>query len=329
MKKNFIYIVVSCFVLLLTACSTDPEDATGKHVYGENENPYLKSNVNAVVATKAEFPISRLVPKRVKLTDYADKFHTYLGMTVDETLSALSNGSVVFYPINVSRNCWNKTAPTKGTAGWYYNTAGGVSDAASGIAGIELDAASKELVLNVEEAAPVGTALSINVGFAINNGKDFDDYVRFSFDLTVTDPGRIVVSQTIPAGDYATFSINFADYTEVIESCMGMTVKEFSKAVLEDRETGSMAMYLVDSEGNWNETGKYTANGLGYWLTLDAQICNWGDTAAFFVETGDACVNIGRYPGIASGTVVKVSFVYTLKSDKSKFVAFIVTATMA
>ena len=157
MKKNFIYALIACFTLSLAACSTDPEDATSKHVYGENENPYLKTNADAVVSTKAEFPISRLEAKTVKLTDYAEKFHTYLGMTVDETLAALSNGSVVFYPINISKNCWNRTAPTKGTNGWYYNTAGGVCDAASGIASIELDATKKELVLNVLETASVGT----------------------------------------------------------------------------------------------------------------------------------------------------------------------------
>ena len=49
------------------------------------------------------------------------------------------------------------------------------------------------------ETAPVGTAISINVGFAINNGANLDDYVRFAFDVTVTDPGRIVVANTIPA----------------------------------------------------------------------------------------------------------------------------------
>ena len=89
MKKNFIYALIACFTLSLAACSTDPEDATSKHVYGENENPYLKTNADAVVSTKAEFPISRLEAKTVKLTDYAEKFHTYLGMTVDETLAAL------------------------------------------------------------------------------------------------------------------------------------------------------------------------------------------------------------------------------------------------
>ena len=54
MKKNFIYALIACFTLSLAACSTDPEDATSKHVYGENENPYLKTNADAVVSTKAE-----------------------------------------------------------------------------------------------------------------------------------------------------------------------------------------------------------------------------------------------------------------------------------
>lgn len=49
MKKNFIYALIACFTLSLAACSTDPEDATSKHVYGENENPYLKTNADAVV----------------------------------------------------------------------------------------------------------------------------------------------------------------------------------------------------------------------------------------------------------------------------------------
>ena len=328
MKKNFIYALIGCFTLSLAACSTDPEDATSKHMYGENENPYLKTNLDATVSTSMEFPITRLETKSIILNDYAEKFQAYLGMTVDEALFAMSSGSVVFYPINISRNIWNKTAPTKGSNGWYFNTAGGVCDASSGIVSVELDAANKALSVNVEESAPIGTALTLNVGFAINNGMDFDDYVRFSFNITVTDPGRIVISETIPAGDYSAFAVNFSVYEDVIKTCMGMTVKEFSAAVSEDRTTGSMAMYLVGADDSWDETCNYTANGLGYWLTADAKVCDWGDTAVFFAETGDGCVNIGRYSGITSGTVVKVSFVYALKADKSKFVEFIVTGIM-
>ena len=37
------------------------------------KTPYLKTNADAVVSTKAEFPISRLEAKTVKLTDYGRK----------------------------------------------------------------------------------------------------------------------------------------------------------------------------------------------------------------------------------------------------------------
>ena len=94
-----------------------------------------------------------------------------------------------FYPINISKTVGIEQLLPRYTL--VYNTAGGVCDAASGIASIELDATKKELVLNVLETASVGTIMSINVGFAINNGADFDDYIRFSFDVTVTDLLRL------------------------------------------------------------------------------------------------------------------------------------------
>lgn len=56
MKKNFIYALIACFTLSLAACSTDPEDATSKHVYGENENPYLKTMRMLWFLPKQSFP---------------------------------------------------------------------------------------------------------------------------------------------------------------------------------------------------------------------------------------------------------------------------------
>ena len=41
MKKNFIYALVGCLAFSLAACSDDPLDATNKHVYGPDENPYI------------------------------------------------------------------------------------------------------------------------------------------------------------------------------------------------------------------------------------------------------------------------------------------------
>ena len=46
-------------------------------------------------------------------------------------------------------------------------------------------------------------------------------------------PGRIIWYNTIPAGDYSAFSIEFADYQEVIESCLGLTLSEFITACKE------------------------------------------------------------------------------------------------
>ena len=325
MKKNYIYILIACFTMTLSGCSTDPEDATSKHVYGENETPYLKANTDATVATTMKFPTGRFTAQTINLKNYAEKFHEYMGLTVDEVLTGLSNGSIVFYNINPAKSCWNKTAMTKGTTGWYYNSAGGITSESDGIATIEIDTANKMLVVNMEDKAEVGTSLSLNVGFAVN-GTDYDNYVRFNFVITVTDPGRIVVSNTIPAGDYNAFSIEFANYQEAIESCMGMTLKEFSSAVSDPE--GPIAMYIVDQKtGEWDKTSVYTANGIGYWMDGEKP-CNWGETAKFFIETGDACVNIGRYPGIPSGTVYKIKFVYANKEDNSKFVELIVTATM-
>lgn len=44
-------------------------------------------------------------------------------------------------------------------------------------------------------------------------------------------------------------------------------------------------------------------------------------------KSGDM-VNIGRNPASTSGSVFNVNFVYALKEDNSKFVEFIVKATL-
>ncbi|MFV0589167.1 DUF4859 domain-containing protein [Bacteroides reticulotermitis] len=329
MKKNLIYTLIGCFMLAFAACD-DIEDATSKHVYGENENPYLKVNAAATVTTSLKFPVARFEPQTLNLKDYAAKFHDYLGMTVDEAVSALADGSVVFYNINSSKGSWNKAAMTKGTTGWYYNTAGGVSEKENAIASLELDKDAKTLVVSMIDGAPVGTSLNLNVGFALN-GPDYDNYVRFSFTVTVTDPGRIIVTDNIPTGDYASFQIDFADHENVIVENLGMTLKEFT-AACKDSE-GDIALYMVDNTtGAWDKENAYTAGGSGisYWLDANCKVTTW-NTAGFtlFVETSDdgSFVAIGRAPAIASGTKINIRFVYASKSDDSKFIEFIVNAT--
>lgn len=109
-------------LLTLASCSDDYNDASTKHVYGENEDPYLKVDEDAQITQTATFKIniaSSTTQTVVKLEDYAEQFETQLGMSVDGVLSGLEDGSVVFYPINASRNKWTKTAYTKDDSGWY------------------------------------------------------------------------------------------------------------------------------------------------------------------------------------------------------------------
>ena len=266
------------------------------------------------------------VPQEIKLADYSETFQAQLGMTVDEVVNGLSSGSVVFYPINVTLGQWMRNAaPTKGTHGWHFNSAGGLCDASSAMYSVEFDAAKKAVVVTCNSNTALGN-YSFNVGFAIDNGYNFDDYVRISNSFKVSDPSKIVVSGTLPAGDYAGFTINFADHKAAIETCTGMTLAEFGEAV---QNSSVMALYLVEN-GVWREQEDYTANGLGYWLTADGKVTNWGNNSVFFIETAGATgITVGRYPGIASGTKVSVSFVYVVKADPTRYIEFIVAGTMA
>ena len=46
MKKIFLYTMLACMAVSFGSCSDDPMDATEKHVYGENENPYLRTDAS-------------------------------------------------------------------------------------------------------------------------------------------------------------------------------------------------------------------------------------------------------------------------------------------
>ena len=249
-----------------------------------------------------------------------------LGMTVDDLMTAVNNGSVVFYNINATKTVWDKTAPNAGKMAWSYDKNGKISTE-NAVATVSLDTANKTINVDVPENSAAGVSITENLGFAINNGKDYDDYVRFNLSISVTDPGLIMPTITIPEGDYNSFEIEFSKYAHAIETCMGMTVKEFNEMV-QDTDN-DIALYMVETDGKWDTESKYTANGLGYWLDVNGKVVGWGDTCQTFVETHDGNVGIGRYPGIASGTTCKLHFVYASKTDASKFVEFIVNVTFA
>ena len=306
MKKNILYIAMACLALGFTACSDDPEDAVEKHVYGPDKAPYLRADAIATIAVNAEFRKGHVSPKTIYLKDYAEQIQTKMKMTVDDMLAGVESGKVVFYNINTARGIWNKAAATKGSNGWWYNASGLVSDAASGVASIELDKAQKALILSVPEESAAGVSVGANVGFAIDNGKDYDDYIRFNVNFAVTDPGTIILNVAIPAGDYASYEVEFGSVESAINACFGMSSSDFN-ALVQDPD-GDIAMYMVDDAGNWDTTSEYTANGIGYWLDASNKVTNWGTEGfTYYVETHDGTVGIGRAPGLASGSTFSLA----------------------
>lgn len=113
MKKNILLALCCCSLLAFAGCSDDYTDATSKHIYGENENPYLKTNTNAQVITNVALEVNGRHAYVLNLSDYTNKFEELMGMSVDAAVAGLDTKATVFYPINMTRNQWLKTAYTK------------------------------------------------------------------------------------------------------------------------------------------------------------------------------------------------------------------------
>ena len=72
MQKNLLLAPRCCSPLAFAGCSDDYSDATSKHIYGENENPYLKTNINALVITKMALDVNGRHAYVLNLSDYTD-----------------------------------------------------------------------------------------------------------------------------------------------------------------------------------------------------------------------------------------------------------------
>ncbi|MBR4267818.1 MAG: DUF4859 domain-containing protein [Bacteroidales bacterium] len=335
MKKIQLYIsLAACLGLTFASCNkSDWEDATSAHSYSESESPYLRLKSNAVVTYDLQFKEGAVAPKYIYLKDNAEIIQTQLGMTVDDMISAYTNGSILFSNINSARGVWNKADYTYGNSGWWYNSAGGVVSESEGVAYVAFDSEKKALVVSVPEQSEAGVSASATVGFV---NADYSDYARFNVNIAVSNPGLITENVQIPEGDYAAFLVDFTkkETTEKIENAMGMTVKEFVKAIKEGED---IALYMVKDKKFITEydgltakdDGFYTANGLGYWLDADGNRKSWGAGCQVYVESDPDGygVNIGRYPGVASGTKQVIDFAYVSLTDESKFIEFIITAT--
>ena len=324
MKKNILYLCLAFLAVGFASCSTDPNDAVTKHVYGENETVYLRTDADATIDYAAAFNEGHISPVTISLQDYAQQIQAKTGMTVDELVAGVDNGKVAFYNINSTKSNWDSTAPNYGTNGWGYDSDGKITKD-SVAATIELDKSSKSLIVKVPEDAEAGLSISENIGFAVKNGTDYDNYIRFRIAISVTNPCLIIKTISIPTGNYSATSIEFSDCESAISVGFGMTVKEFNTAV-QSTDNG-MALYMVKADGTWDTTSSYTANGLGYWLDADCNVRSWGSGCQAFVETYDGGVNIGRYENIESGKTNKISFVYADANDHSKYIKFIVNVT--
>lgn len=333
MKKNIMYALVCCCMIGFVGCSDNIEDASSKHKYTESESPYLRGDTAALITKAVEFEVGHFETTTINLADYAAKFKSNMNMTVDQVINGLKDKSVVFYNINPTRNIWNKAATTKGSTGWYYNTAGVVcqeSDSLQAMS-LEIDTNAKTLKLNAKSDAKAGTVFSFNIGFAVN-GTDYDNYVRFTFNVSVTDPSIILEDITIPTGDYSAYSLDLNDYASAISTCMGLSVSEFlSKLDAGNQTAGPIHMAIINADGVWDNTSNYTANPPGYWMNDKGVVCNWGATGfTLYAETiiTNRVLNIGRAPGLASGNKYTISVGYQDTRDASKFFRFIITATL-
>lgn len=327
MKKILLSILMGGLILSMPACSEDWEDATSKHVYGENENPYLRVDADATAINAMTFYAGQSTT--IHLSDYAELFQKQLGLTVGETMAGITDGTVMFHNINIARGAWDKTLPNKGNAGWYFNAAGQIATENEGFVTIELDVANNAIVLTALDAAKEGGTLTINVGFALK--ADYEHYVRFKNDLTLVDvPTEVSIS--VPAGEYSAFSLDFNNYAELIQKRMGMTVKEFCNELDGTNTDGKVHMYVVNKNTfQWDTDGEYTAGGTGYWMDADGNRTSWGvDGFSIFAEITDAAAQtmaIGR-GDVPSGNVYTFSLAFRNKEDVTKFFRLLITATM-
>lgn len=333
MKKNILLAFCCCSLLAFTACSDDYNDATSKHVYGENENPYLRIDTEAQISAAGDLEVNGEHSYTVKLSDYAAKFEEKMGMSVDAVVDGLSTGETVFYPINTTRNQWMKTAYNKDNAGWYFNSANQpcTQDDENCKASVVLDKTNKELVFELTEGGiAAGTVLALEVGFA-KNGPNYDNYVRFTLNASVTDPTVAVATVELPNTNYTSDDILLTSIEENIAAVFDMTLEEFITAF----DEGTIKFYAADpTTGVWDTESAYTGEQpAGYWFDEAGKVCAYpGVVCANFKPDSDevskSCVKLCCMPETPVGKQYNCSFGFVDTTDATKFFRFVVTCNI-
>lgn len=333
MKKNILMALCCCSLLAFTACSDDYNDATSKHVYGENENPYLRVDLEAQATETAPLEVNGEHAYTVNLANYTALFEEKMGMSLDAVMAGLDDGTTVFYPINTTRNQWLKTAYTVDNSGWYFNSANQpcAADDENARATVTLNKDAKTLTVALTEGGTVaGTVLALNVGFAVN-GPDYDDYVQFILNVSVTDPTVYVAAVDLPNTDYTAVDIMLTSVEENIAAVFDMTLDELVAAF----DAGTIKFYAADpTTGAWDTESAYTGEQpAGYWFDEEGAVCAYpGSVCANFKpdseSVSESCVKLCCMPGLTAGSQYNCSFGFVDPSDEQKVFRFIVTCNI-
>lgn len=309
-----------------TACSDDYEDATSVHQYGENENPPLKGSDADMPSASVRMSQANAGTETatVDLTDYADKVQEQLGMTLDQAIAGLNDGSVRFLLINPNRRTWDKTPANAGENTWKVSASGIVTNVDSlAFATVQFVPSTKQLHITLTKNATAGI-IPVTVGFVKTDDSAYSTNFRCQTLVTVTDASVVDVEISVPKGGYATAAFNFADVADNIKYAFGLSdLTSFAEDI--DTSNPKYDIYLMSSTGTlYGGPDTYTANGAGYWLNQNLDIVSWGsDGYALFIEpdvwnydteayrTDGGGLNIGRLDNDnpASGTVINASLV--------------------
>lgn len=333
MRKNIIIgLAAAVLGLAGVSCSHDYDDSTKVHVYGPDENPPVKADPSVTGTRAFEMQSGDTDPVTIDIYDYADMIETAFGVTPDELLSKLGTEYVVC-PINPNRMVWNKAAANTGDEyGWYINKNANVCEQADPLyyGKLVFNAPQHRFEFYLDPEA--GGSVPMEIGFA-KVGPNYNTHVRFVMAVTAYDRSYVFRDIVIPAGDYNAYEWDWSDFEENIKYVFGdnWTWQKYHAAT----EQGEIGIFMIDHATNafmWD--GESTANGGGYWCDSAGNIVTWGsDGCTYYIEPwmdpdwDEHCYAIGRFPGIAPGTVCTVKFGAALNADHSKALTFILTAT--
>jgi hypothetical protein len=347
MKKIFIFAMMAVLAMgALTSCEDDYADATSPHEYSESENPPLKgSDATNLVSSSVKMRQAEAGREvsTINLADYADQIQQTLGISLDEAINGLSDGSVRFLPVNPNRRQWDKTPANAGDNTWALSAGGVVTDEASASAIMQFIPSSKQVQIKLTSNAAAGI-IPVTFGLVKTDDSAYSKNIRIQSLVTVMDASVADVAVTIPKGDYASNTFKFSDIAKNIEFAFGETnLYNIAKGL--DTDNDVYDVYIMNADGTLSGgPGKYTANGAGYWLDQKMNIVSWGkDDFALFIEptiwddeksdyyADGGGFNIGRLSNDtpASGSVLNLSIVLkkhdAAATDKTLTINFTLT----